>query len=217
MFKKSSIYLLCFVLLISFSGVFAAEEELKSIGAVMNEIRQEQGLKTNETINVSKVSPAKLEELGDSVMEAMIGNHALHEQMDRMMGGEGSASLTAMHQRIGYNYLIGYPLGMMGLMGGNMMGYPFNNANFGRGGYMMGGYGYGGYGPGMMGWFGWGGMFMGLIFLVLLVLLIVIAVRAVNGNAFRLSGSETPLDILKKRYAKGEISKEDFDRMKKDI
>jgi putative membrane protein len=28
---------------------------------------------------------------------------------------------------------------------------------------------------------------------------------------------ETALDILKKRYAKGEISKEDFDRMKRDL
>ncbi len=29
--------------------------------------------------------------------------------------------------------------------------------------------------------------------------------------------TETPLDILKKRYARGEIKKEEFDQMKKDI
>ena len=33
----------------------------------------------------------------------------------------------------------------------------------------------------------------------------------------RPSAGETPLDVLKMRYAKGEITKDEFERMKKDI
>ncbi|HPL98258.1 MAG TPA: SHOCT domain-containing protein [Smithellaceae bacterium] len=72
-------------------------------------------------------------------------------------------------------------------------------------------------GPDMMGWgFGYGGMFMWLIFLVVLAVAIYfIVVVAKNKN---LGGTnETPLEILKKRYAKGEITKEEFDRIKNDL
>lgn len=81
-----------------------------------------------------------------------------------------------------------------------------------------------GYGPMGMGgpgggrWFmmhnGFGGMFMWIIFIGLIGLLIYLLVRALKGGDRM---SETPLEILKKRYARGEITKEDFDRMKKDI
>jgi len=74
--------------------------------------------------------------------------------------------------------------------------------------------GYGGLGGGsMMGWFG-GGIMM-IVFWALLIALIVWIVREVNGKSSR-SGSQA-LDILKERYAKGEIDKKEFESMKKDI
>ena len=63
----------------------------------------------------------------------------------------------------------------------------------------------------------YGGMFMGFLFLVLLgvaIYFVVQSIRSKNGTG---QTQQSPLDILKVRYAKGEISKEDFDRMKKDL
>ena len=75
----------------------------------------------------------------------------------------------------------------------------------------MGGPG-GGWWPMMHYGFGW--MFMWIIFIVVIGLLIYLFVRALKGSGRMV---ETPLEILKKRYARGEITKEDFDKMKKDI
>jgi len=38
-----------------------------------------------------------------------------------------------------------------------------------------------------------------------------------DSNNKESTDSETPLELLKKRYAKGDITKEDFEQMKKDL
>lgn len=55
---------------------------------------------------------------------------------------------------------------------------------------------------------------MGIIFIGLIGLVIYLLVRSSKGSD---RSVEKPLEVLKKRYARGEITKEDFDRMKKDL
>lgn len=72
----------------------------------------------------------------------------------------------------------------------------------------------------MGGWghmMGYGGGFMWIIFLIVIGVLIYFLFQASKSKGVPGSASETPLDILKKRYAKGEITKEEFDKMKADI
>lgn len=68
------------------------------------------------------------------------------------------------------------------------------------------------------GYFGYGGMFMWMVFIVILVAVVIFwLVQETRTKAdHRLSG-ETPLDILKRRYAKGEITKDEFEKVKKDL
>ncbi len=70
---------------------------------------------------------------------------------------------------------------------------------------------WGDYGWGM----GFGWLFM-LIFWILIILGVVYLVKFITGSEKRTTG-ETALDILKKRYAKGEISKEEFEEKKKTL
>jgi putative membrane protein len=73
-----------------------------------------------------------------------------------------------------------------------------------------------GWGP-MMGP-GYGGMFMWMIVLVVLVAVVIYwLVRGDKSKTKDQPQGETALDILKKRYARGEITKDEFERMKKDL
>ena len=57
-------------------------------------------------------------------------------------------------------------------------------------------------------------MWILLIILAAVVIYLVLQPRKGGGSAL---STETPMDILKKRYAAGEITKEQFEDMKKDI
>lgn len=81
------------------------------------------------------------------------------------------------------------------------------------------GYGYGMMGSGMMG--GYGTMFLMPILWIVVIGLIVWAVAAAAnrsgeaGNTMQTDGSA--MEILKKRYARGEINKEEYEDRKKDL
>jgi len=62
-------------------------------------------------------------------------------------------------------------------------------------------------------WFGW---FMWILIISLVLVLIWNNTRE-RDKYIPFEKNETALDILKKRYAKGEITKEQFEQMKKDV
>lgn len=66
----------------------------------------------------------------------------------------------------------------------------------------------------MDGW-GYGPMGVGMLFWVLVVLAIVALVKWLAGA--RRETGERPLDIVRARYAKGEIAREQYEQMKKDL
>jgi len=68
----------------------------------------------------------------------------------------------------------------------------------------------------MMG-YSYGGGLMWLIILVLVGIGGYFLLQVSKSKGADASKVETPLDLLKKRYASGEIDKEEFDRKKKDL
>ena len=102
---------------------------------------------------------------------------------------------------------------MMGGYGGMMQGYGY--------GGMMGGRGYGGVAHGFNGCAGGIGMFHALFLVIGLAVLGYCLFRRHQGKSICCRPTENvqedTLEILKLRYAKGEISQEEFQRTKNDL
>ena len=70
----------------------------------------------------------------------------------------------------------------------------------------------------MFGW-GLGGGLMMILLWVAIIIFIVWIVREIGGkkDTNKTHGSKSALDILKERYAKGEIDQKEFEEKKKDL
>jgi putative membrane protein len=68
-----------------------------------------------------------------------------------------------------------------------------------------------------MHWMPWGGGFWMLIWWALIIVGIVFLIKWIVQQTSRTGGNKSALDILKERYARGEISREEFEQRKRDI
>jgi putative membrane protein len=71
----------------------------------------------------------------------------------------------------------------------------------------------------MMGEYGWFGSGFGWLFMILVWVLVIVGIVALIKwlAASSASRGETPLEILKARYARGEIDKEEYERMRREL
>jgi putative membrane protein len=64
----------------------------------------------------------------------------------------------------------------------------------------------------------WGGdLFMWILLLVVIGVVVYLLVNRSSKQPFLSKDEETPLEIIKKRYANGEITKEEYEDMKRDL
>ena len=157
----------------------------------------------NKTAICSQLNDADFEKIGEYFMGQSIGDTARHismnEMMKRMMGDKGEEQIHTAWGKRGSG-CDSTDQSIFTSRGGNSM------MNFGGWNNMMGGWG----GFGILGWASI------LLFWTLLILSVLVLFRYLGGSR-KSSEKKSALEILKERYAQGEIGKKEFEDKKKDL
>jgi putative membrane protein len=166
-------------------------------------------------ISCGNLSDGDFGVLGEYYMGQMLGDShkAINEMMTRMHGEEGEEQIhIVIGKRLsGCNTSASFPTGssgwmpMMNMMWGSWSSpLGLNQTN----NSMMN------FGFSPFGGFGW--VFM-LLWWVLIIVGIVALIRWLTSHSKSGNSSRSALDILKERYARGEINKQEFEEKKKDL
>jgi hypothetical protein len=114
---KKLLKVLILVVLFSFSVVgISAINNTKSVDSIISEIRENQSISENETIEVDEVSDSLLIDLGKSLVQEYFQDEETTQAFIEYYGGEDSDDLEQAYLQIGERYLNGYPITMMGMM-----------------------------------------------------------------------------------------------------
>ncbi|MEK7062090.1 MAG: SHOCT domain-containing protein [Patescibacteria group bacterium] len=179
---------------------------------------------SNKTVTCSQLNDSDFEKIGEYFMGQSIGDTSRHiamnEMMKRMMGENGEEQAHAvMGKRLsGCDTSAAFPsqdagfFPMLNMMtGGWSSPSRFNQTNNNP---MMWNFGNNPMGWGF-GFFGW--IFMILVWAVIItgIFALIKWLSAQSHNSH--SHEKSPLEILKERYAKGEIDKKEFEERKNDL
>lgn len=162
-----------------------------------------------QKIPYTQITDAQFEILGDYFMELMLEED--HEYMDEMMGGEGSESLRIAHINMGKRFYSQYlQTGILPTrgMGPGMMGSSGMMRDNNWGHMMYPGDGHFFWGFGLIGF--------GVIVIVAILLIALVFLLAQKKEPEKEMEDNT-IKLLKERYAKGEITKAEFDKTRKDL
>lgn len=163
----------------------------------------------SKQLTCQKLTSDNFEKIGEYFMGKAIGNTSEHVVMNNMIKsmrgqqGEEQMHIAWGERGSGCSVNTSLPFSFMNMMrgGGNsMMGYgDWNNMTGGWGGL------------------GFGWIFM-IIFWILIILGVIALIRYLAATGQDTKGKDkTPVEILKERYAKGEITKKEFGEIKRDL